>query len=77
MKKWSHRYLWNKDGAKPGEDVTRAMYTIDGYNRMRNVKDSKNEDARVAMRYGYVYGNLCQNGGSYSEIWNVIKKLSE
>jgi len=56
---------------------TRAMYTIDGYNRMRNVKDSKNEDARVAMRYGYVYGNLCQNGGSYSEIWNVIKKLSE
>lgn len=53
------------------------MYTIDGYNRMRNVKDSKNEDARVAMRYGYVYGNLCQNGGSYSEIWNVIKKLSE
>ena len=55
--------MWNKDGAKPGEDVTRAMYTIDGYNRMRNVKDSKNEDARVAM--------------SYSEIWNVIKKLSE
>ena len=73
-KKWSHRYLWNKDGAKPGEDV---MYTIDGYNRMRNVKDSKNEDARVAMCYGYVYGNLCQNGGSYSEIWSVIKKLSE
>lgn len=65
--------MWNKDGAKPGEDVTRAMYTIDGYNRMRNVKDSKNEDARVAM----CYGNLCQNGGSYSEIWNVIKKLSE
>lgn len=54
-----------------------CMYTIDGYNRMRNVKDSKNEDARVAMCYGYVYGNLCQNGGSYSEIWNVIKKLSE
>ena len=53
------------------------MYTIDGYNRMRNVKDSKNEDARVAMCYGYVYGNLCQNGGSYSEIWNVIKKFSE
>ena len=76
-KKWSHRYLWNNDGAKPGEDVTRAMYTIDGYNRMRNVKDSKNEDARVAMCYGYVYGNLCQNGGSFSEIWNVIKKLSE
>ena len=23
-KKWSHRYLWNKDGAKPGEDVTRV-----------------------------------------------------
>ena len=77
MKKWSHRYLWNKDGAKPREDVRRAMYTIDGYNRMRNVKDSKNEDARVAMWYGYVYGNLCQNSGSYSEILNVIKKLSE
>jgi len=76
-KKWSHRYLWNKDSAKPGEDATRAMYTKDEYNRMRNVKDSKNEDARVTMCYGYAYGNLCQNGGSYSEIWNVIKKLSE
>ena len=76
-KKWSHRYLWSKDGAKPGEDETRAMYTKDGYNRMRNVKDSNGEDVRVATCYGYVYGYLCQSGKSYAGIWNDIKKLSE
>ena len=76
-KKWSHRYLWNKDSAKPGEDATRAMYTKDGYNRMRNVKDNKNDDVYVAMCYGYAYGNLCKNDGNYSGIWNIIKNLSE
>lgn len=76
-KKWSHRYLWSKDGAKPGEDVTRAMYSKDGYNRMKNVKDSNGEDAYVATCYGYAYGKLCQSGGKYSGIWNDIKKLSE
>lgn len=76
-KKWSHRYLWNKNAAKPGIDASRAMYSDGTNNRMNGVKDSKGEDAYVATCYVYAYGKPCVSGGNYSGVWTNIKNMSE